>query len=79
MQFSFEDNEYHYNDYYEIFPVPISKISDFDIVGESIIITTREGLIKANIYDNLKSPVIGQFIILLLKLYNTSKEMISYI
>ncbi len=71
MQFSFEDNEYHYNDYYEIFPVPISKISDFDIVGESIVITTPEGLLKANIYDNLKSPANWT-------VYNTPFETLQY-
>ena len=71
LQFSFEENSYNYNDYYEIFPIPISKISDLDIVEESIIITTPEGLIKANIYDNLKLP--GNWTV-----YNTPFETLQY-
>ena len=56
MQFSVENNIYSYNDYYDNFNVTISNVSDLDIVGDLIIMTTPEGLIKASIYDNLKSP-----------------------
>ena len=53
--FEYENEIPIYKDYYDNFPINISQITDLDIFGNNIIITSPEGILKGNYKDdNLK-------------------------